>query len=84
MRRVSLLMLLFLSGCYYPYGYYPYGYYPYGYYGYGVYSYPAPQPYYGVPYYGNGEVHASGQPAAVDPNNCGTPEEPKPCYNAYR
>jgi hypothetical protein len=84
MRRISLLPLLFLSGCYYPYGYYPYGYYPYGYYGYGGYSYPAQQPYYGTaPYYGSGGIYSSGQPAAVDPNNCGTPDEPKSCYNIH-
>jgi hypothetical protein len=69
MRRILLLMPLLLSGCYYPYGYYPYGYYPYGYYGYGVYPYPAQPPYYG--------------PAASDPNNCGTPDEPKSCYHAH-
>jgi hypothetical protein len=79
MRWILLLTLLLLSGCYYPYGYYPYGYY-----GYGVYPYAAQQPYYGAaPYYGSGETHSYGQAAAPDPNNCGTPDEPKSCYHAY-
>jgi hypothetical protein len=83
-----LITLLLLSGCYYGYGYYPYGYYPYGYYGYGGYPYGryvAQQPYYGhEPYAGGSADHAYGQPAALDPNNCGTPDEPKPCYHRYR
>jgi hypothetical protein len=84
-------------GYYYPYGYYyTDGYYPpYGYYGYryGAYSYPPPhygnEPYYGgstapQPYYGGSAANSSGQPSALDPNNCGTPDEPKPCYQRYR
>jgi hypothetical protein len=80
--RCALLMtLLLLSGCYYPpVYYYPNGYFPYGYYGSGA-SYQPPhaahQPYPSdEPYYGGSAV----QPAAPDPNNCGTPDEPHPCY----
>jgi hypothetical protein len=99
MRYLWLLPLLFLSGCYYPYGpYYGYGYgaypypsYPYygqapGYYGSGQpqpsygyqQSYPAPQ----QPHYGEAQP-GYGNPAANNPNNCGTPDEPKPCYGRY-
>jgi hypothetical protein len=45
---------------------YPYGYAP-GYYGYGGQS----------PYYGR--YPAYGMSMRPDPNNCGTPDEPKPC-----
>jgi hypothetical protein len=82
-RWLSLLVLLLLSGCYYPYGYYPYGYYPYGYYGY-AYPYGAQPLYYGTPSYDGSQAYSSGQPAAVDPNNCGTPDEPKSCYGVHR
>ncbi len=83
---LSLLLLpLLLSGCDYPYG--PYG----GYAGYPYASYPSYgyAPGYGQPYaaaqpdYG-GYMQAYGNPAANDPNNCGTPDEPKPCYRRYR
>jgi hypothetical protein len=84
MRRILLLTLLLLSGCYYPNGYYPYSYYPYGYYGYRAYPYAAQPPYYNTyPYYGSGGAYSYGQVATPDPNNCGTPDEPKPCYRAY-
>jgi hypothetical protein len=80
MRFILLLTLLLLSGCYYPYGYYGYGYggsyYP---------AYAAPQQYYGSgPYYGYGGTGSYGQPVATDPSNCGTPDEPRPCYRGYR
>ena len=97
MRYVWLWLLLLLSGCYHPYGPYyghggsPYPYYPYGYapayyapgappppYGYQQPSPGAQQRYYGNPYPG------SSSPAASDPNNCGTPDEPKPCYGRVR
>jgi hypothetical protein len=87
-RHILLLTTpLLLSGCYYGYGYYPYGYYPYGPYAYGYGGYPlgpyaAPQPYFGLgPHTRDSTNHSYGQPAALDPNNCGTPEEPKPCYH---
>jgi hypothetical protein len=84
MRYILLMTLLLLSGCYYPYGYYPYGYYPYGYWGYGVYPYTPPQPYYGTaPYYGSSATQSWGQSIPPDPNNCGTPDQPKPCYRTY-
>jgi len=85
-RRILLLITpLLLSGCYYPYGYYPYGYYGYGYGGYPYGLYVAQQPYYGPkPYAGGSTDHSYGQPVALDPNNCGTPDEPKPCYQRYR
>jgi hypothetical protein len=91
MRRVAaLLVLLLLAGCYYPYGY-PYGayygypaVYPQGYAYPQAYSYPqgyyvarpAPQPRYVAPGYSAG--------AATDPNNCGTPDQYKPCPPAPR
>ena len=92
MRWLGLAILLLLSGCY-PYGYpyygYPYSGYGYGY-GYGGYpSYqtyspgyysPAPAPYVGQQSYSQGAQTGFGQPAATDPHNCGTPDEPKPCY----
>jgi hypothetical protein len=83
MRYLLLLSLLLLSGCYYgPYGYgYGYGYgYPYR---------PYPPSYYtSAPpgysdgqqqYYGGGQP-GYGNPAATDPNNCGTPDQPRACY----
>jgi hypothetical protein len=98
MRCLWLLPLLLLSGCYYPYGpAYGYGGYPYpsypsygyapSYYG----SSPPPpsysnQPSYPgaqQPYYGYAQPGYGG-PAANDPNNCGTPDEPRPCYGRYR
>jgi hypothetical protein len=97
MRYLWVLPLLLLSGCYYPYApYYGYGAYPYpsypyyeyapGYYG----SSPPPashsnqQSYPGAqqPYYSSAQPGYSG-PYANDPNNCGTPDEPKPCYGRY-
>ncbi len=101
MRYLWPLLLLLLSGCYYPYGPdygyagYPYSAYPYsgsapGYYGpstsppsYGyqyppAYPAPGPQP----PYAGNVQP-GYGNPAANDPNNCGTPDEPIPCSGRY-
>ncbi len=35
------------------------------------------------PYYGNTQPGYAG-PAASDPNNCGTPDEPRPCHGTYR
>jgi hypothetical protein len=84
MRYLILLSLLLLSGCYYgPYGSYGYGYgygYPYGPYPRSYYT-TAPPPYAGgqQQYYGGGQP-SYGNPAANDPNNCGTPDEPRPCY----
>jgi hypothetical protein len=83
MRYLVLLSLLLLSGCYYgPYGYgYGYGYgYPYRPYPPGYYT-SAPPPYAGgqQQYYGEGQP-GYGNPAANDPNNCGTPDQPRPCY----
>jgi len=49
-------------------------------------SYPGAQPpYYGSvqPGYGSVQPGYAG-PAANDPNNCGTPDEPRPCYGGYR
>lgn len=96
MRYLWLLPLLLLAGCYYPYGpYYGYGGYPYPGQSYGGYApgyyggtppppsyystqqpYPAAQP----PYYGTVQPGYGGPAAANNPNNCGTPDEPKPCY----
>jgi hypothetical protein len=61
-------------------------------YGHEAYPYPpdaAQQPYHSQePYYGDGygdgADHAYAQPAAPDPNNCGTPYAPMPCYHGYR
>jgi hypothetical protein len=36
-------------------------------------------PSYSRPYAGGSADHSYGQPVALDPNNCGTPDEPKPC-----
>ncbi len=61
----------------------PYNAYPPGYYGSGAPapSYSGQQPYPGAqqPYYANGQP-AYGGPTANDPNNCGTPDEPRPCH----
>ena len=83
MRYLILLSLLLLSGCYYgPYGYgYGYGYgYPYRTYPPSYYT-SAPPPYPGgqQQYYGGGQP-GYGYPAASDPQNCGTPDEPRPFY----
>jgi hypothetical protein len=83
MRYLILLSLLLLSGCYYgPYGYgYGYGYgYPYRPYPPSYYT-SAPPPYSGgqQPYYGGGQP-GYGDPAANNSNNCGTPDQPRPCY----
>jgi hypothetical protein len=89
MRYLILLTLLLLSGCYYgPYGYgygygygYPYRPYPPNYYTSAPPSY-SPPPYSGEQrqqYYGGGQP-GYGNPAANDPNNCGTPDQPRPCY----
>jgi hypothetical protein len=85
MRYLVLLSLLLLSGCYYgPYGYgYGYGYgYPYRPYPPSYYT-SAPPPYAGgqqqQQYYGDGQP-GYGNPAANDPNNCGTPDQPRSCY----
>jgi hypothetical protein len=83
MRYLMLLSLLLLSGCYYgPYGYgygygygYPYRAYPPSYYTSGPPPYPGGQ----HQYYGGGQP-GYGNPAANDPHNCGTPDEPRPCY----
>ena len=73
MRWLGLAILLLLSGCY-PYGYPSYQTYSPGYYS------PAPAPYVGQQSYSQGAQTGFGQPAATDPHNCGTPDEPKPCY----
>ena len=82
MRYLGLALLLLLSGCYpYGYPYYGYGYgYPYRGYPPSYYS-SAPAPYYGgqQSYY-QGLQPGYGNPAANDPRNCGTPDEPRPCY----
>lgn len=86
MRYLILSLLLLLPGCYYgPYGYgygYGYGGYPYRLYppayqpNYYTSAPQAQQPYYlNQPGYGN-----PGNPAATDPQNCGTPDQPRPCY----
>jgi hypothetical protein len=80
MRRIFLLTVFLLSSCYPP---------PPGAYSYpprppGAYSYPPQQPYYGnESHYGGSPDHAYGQeaPVANDPNNCGTPDHPMPCYH---
>jgi hypothetical protein len=80
LARCTLLLMtsLLLSGCYY-------GYYRYGYGGYPYEPYVTQQPYYGhEPYAGGSADQSYGQPAALDPNNCGTPDEPKPCDHRYR
>lgn len=93
MRSLWLLSLLLLSGCYYPYGsYYGYGRYPYspaypyghapGYYQpgaeYPYYTGQAPSPTAQQRNY-NTAPQGYGTSAASDPNNCGTPDEPKSC-----
>jgi hypothetical protein len=76
MRSLWLLPLLLLSGCYYPYGpYYGYG---YPYYGYG-YTYPPASGYYGSPALPPAYQPGSYAQRPGDPNNCGTPDEPKSC-----
>jgi hypothetical protein len=59
---------------YYPYppGYYAPGYYPPSYY-----RPPPPPAYYGPPAYSRPYYSA---PPAYSSANCGTPDEPKPCY----
>ena len=80
----------------YPNSGYGYGYsgYPsYQTYSPGYYS-SAPAPYGGGQQYGGGQRYGGGQqsypqgaqtgygqPAGTDPHNCGTPDEPKPCYH---
>ena len=45
----------------------------------------AQQPYYArEPYHSDVADHAYTQPAPPDPNNCGTPDAPVPCYHGYR
>lgn len=93
MRNFWLLLLFLLAGCYYPYGpyySYPYPTYPYGYapsyYGPGAptssYGYQPPYPSAQQPSYGNLQPGYSAP--GNDPNNCGTPDEPKPCYRMSR
>lgn len=56
-------------------------------YGHEAYPHPpdAQQPYYAnEPPYGVGADHPFAAPAAPDPNNCGTPDAPMPCYHGYR
>ena len=89
MRRLLLLLpLTLLAGCYpyYPYygytGAYAQGYpYPPGYYPPGPPpgSYSSPPMYRGgpAPYAGGPGPYARGQ--ATSPENCGTPDQPKPC-----
>jgi hypothetical protein len=81
---VLLAVLSLLGGCYpYGYGYYGYGY-PYGTYGYA----PGYQPYYQggrpPPFQGQTAGYAAPQnnypgPTAYSGENCGTPDQPKPC-----
>ena len=73
MRYLGLALLLLLSS---GYGYgYPYRGYPPSYYS------SAPAPYYsGQQSYYQGSQPNYGNPAANDPRNCGTPDEPRPCY----
>ena len=90
MRYLLLLLPLFLAGCYDPY--YPYGGYAYAGYapGYqpGYYNPNSTPPTYGgqMRYYGGPPpVYPSqqpyyGGPGAYSPQNCGTPDQPKPCY----
>ena len=77
---------------YYGYGAYPYPSYPYSGYVPGYYSARPPAPYYNTspgyaavpqPYYGNTQPTYGG-PAATDPSNCGTPDQPKPCARGTR
>jgi len=84
MRWVYLLGLILLSGCYYPYGYYPYRYYGYPSYGYGYGPRYAPGygPYrrpFASPEGGTEQPPDSADQMGLDPNNCGTPDEPHPC-----
>jgi len=90
MRYLAFAALLLLSGCYYaPYGGYYYGAYPYAApypyasYGYGgapPYSGPyAPPPATSAPSYGSAPQLQHGIPGPLDPQNCGTPDEPKAC-----
>lgn len=89
MRYLVLAALLLLSGCYYaPYGGYYYGGYPapapypYAPYGAGAPAYPGPYapPLQGPAYsYGNAPQLQRGIPGPLDPQNCGTPDEPKGC-----
>ena len=93
-RCFSLQVATTLTDRYYPYygdGGYPNQYYPYGY-APTYYAPGAPAPSYGSQptspdaqqhYDGNAQP-GSGTPAASDPNNCGTPDEPKPCYRRPR
>jgi hypothetical protein len=70
--RILLLLLPLLCGCD-----------PYYVYGPGAYPrpiYPPPyQPTYGDPYYGNAPP-AYVAPGGYSSANCGTPDQPKPCY----
>jgi hypothetical protein len=81
MRSLWLLSLLLLSGCYYPYGaYYGYGYPYYGYaYPYGGYGYPPASGYYASPASPAAYQQGMYTERSGDPNNCGTPDEPKAC-----
>jgi len=65
MRFVSLCLLLLLAGCYNGYSAYPY-------YSTGM-PPPPPPPGYGAP-----PPYAA--PAGYSSANCGTPDQPKPCY----
>jgi hypothetical protein len=66
---------------YYPYGYYPPQYYyrppppppP-------AYMYQTPPPAYAQPYYNAPAQPYYNAPPAYNSANCGTPDEPKPCY----
>jgi len=71
---------------YYPPAYYaPPGYYPYGYgyypsgYARGYYGYASPPAPYSAPQAYPQPYMQQGYYAARDPNNCGTPDEPRPC-----
>jgi len=86
LRYCLLTLVLIVAGSlaapgaraqYYPYppGYYPPGYYPPPTY----YRPPPPPPYYPPPpMYRGGPYYNA--PPAYNSANCGTPDEPKPCY----
>jgi hypothetical protein len=84
MRRIFLILVFLLSGCYpppppgaYSYPPHPPGGYPYP-------PYPSGQPYYGnEPHYGGSPAYGQEAPVANDPSNCGTPDYPMPCHHEY-
>ena len=84
MRRIFLMTVFLLSGCFPPppgaYSYPPRqpGGYPYQ-------PHPSGQPYYGnEPHYGGSPAYGQEAPVANDPNNCGPPDHPMPCHHNER